>query len=159
MTENKKKAPPLGIKLIASLFLLQSASWFIAAGAGYVWPAYRPRMNEFIVQRAPYLKDLRLFDSAYLFTPLLAVFDAAKGLGLWFLQRWARLLIVLDLIYWLGGVGVAAVTLWFMERGRLQAIVSTPNFAIGFVLSVVILCYLFDPDVRRFFNAPEGEDY
>ena len=159
MTEIKQKATPLGIKLIASLFLLESASWFIAAGAGYMWPDYRPRVNEFIVQRAPYLRDLGLFDAAYLFAPLLATFDVAKGLGLWFLQRWARLLIIFGLIYWLGGVGVATVTLWFTERGRLQAIVSTPNFAIGFLLSVVILCYFFDPDVRRFFKAPEGEDY
>lgn len=151
---------PFGVKLIAGVFFLEAAVLVLAAAVGYLKPELQPNANKFIAQRAPYLQDLDLVKFGVMLAPLLAAFDAAKGLGIWFLKRWARVLIVLDLTYRLGEAAVAAVLLWGVDRKMLLSIVSTPAFAIGSVLNVIILGYLLDPDAKRAFGLRDDQsDY
>src|SRR5207249_7059311 len=72
---------PLGVKLVAVFFLLDATALLLAAGIGYLFPGLQSTANNFIAQRAPYIKELELVRFAVFLAPLIACFRAVQGLG------------------------------------------------------------------------------
>jgi len=148
---------PLGVKLVAAFFLLDAAALLLAAAIGYLFPGLQSSANNFIAQRAPYIKELELVPFGIFLAPLIAGFHVVQGFGIWFLKRWARTFIVFDLTYRLGDAAVAAVLLSSIDRKLLLSIASTPNFAINAVAHILILFYLLDPDAKRVFGLHDDQ--
>lgn len=148
---------PLGIKLVAAFYFLESAVLAIAAMVGYFKPELRSGAEAFIAQRAPFLKEFELVNYGLVAAPFLAGVDAVLGLGIFFLQKWTRLLIVWDLGYRVGDAAVAAAMLWAIDRKMLSSIVSTPTFLINATAHIAILLYLLDPDTKRVFQVMESD--
>ena len=148
-TNRTVRGRPLGVKLVAAFFLLDAAALLLAAAIGYLFPGLQSSANNFIAQRAPYIKEMELVPFGIYLAPLIAGFHVVQGLGIWFLKRWARTFIVFDLMYRLGDAAVAAALLSGIDRKLLLSIVSTPNFAINAIAHILILFYLLDPDAKR----------
>jgi len=148
---------PLGVKLVAAFFLLDATALLVAAALGHLLPGFQSSANNFIAQRAPFIRELDLVPFGVSLAPLVACFHAVQGLGIWFLKRWARTFVVLDLIYRLGDAAFAAVLLFGIDRKMLLSIVSTPSFAISAIAHVLMLFYLLDPDAKRAFGLRDGQ--
>jgi hypothetical protein len=148
---------PLGIKLVAAFYFLESAVLAIAAMVGYFKPDLRPMAEEFIVRRVPFIKEFDLTGYSIMLAPLLVATDAVLGLGIFSLQKWTRLFIVCDLSYRIGDAVVAAAALWAVDRKMLSSIVSTPTFLINATAHIAILLYLLDPDTKRVFRVKESD--
>ena len=148
---------PLGVKLVAAFFLLDATALFLAAAIGYLLPGLQSSANNFIAQRAPFIKELDFVPFGVFLAPLIACFRAVQGLGIWFLKRWARTFIVLDLMYRLGDAAVAAALLSGVDRKMLLSIVSTPTFAINAIAHVLILFYLLHPHAKRAFGLRDDQ--
>ena len=146
----------IGIKLIAFYFIAKSIALICAVVISYMNSSVRENANDFVFHLYPSLQHCE-----YLFRaiPLLAAFELMKGLGVWFLWRWVRALILVNGIYELAAAAIASVLLWKMDKKMLSSIGSSPYYPIGLVLSILILGYLFDPDVKRSFGVPEGQSW
>jgi hypothetical protein len=85
--------------------------------------------------------------------PVFALVDATLCFGIWFLQKWARTIVVIDLA-WLYGRALLGlpVTLAFY---RHEAHFQNPSvyFDINIVAGIMILAALCDPDVKRAFDV------
>ena len=152
-----KPMRPLGVKLIALLFLLESIALILAALIGHFRPELRSSANEFVSQRAPLIQAFDLINWGVKLAPLFALFSIVEGLGIWFLKRWARTFVLWDLVNRLCGGAIAAVMLWSIDRNMLSSIISKPHFAIGVVINIYIVFFLLDPDAKRAFGMKEGE--
>ena len=152
---------PLGIKLIAALFLLETAMLIGAAVIGYLRPSLRSSANAFIAQRAPIIEALGMGAFGVQLAPLFAIVGAVEGLGIWLLKRWARTFVLWDLVNRLCGGGVAAAMLWAVDRKVLSSIISAPPFILGLLVNLMIVGFLLDPDSKRAFGvkASESEDW
>ena len=79
---------PLGVKLIAALFLLEATALIIAVGIGLSRPEFRSAADRFIAQRVPLIQEFSSRFSFFL-APLFALVSLAEGLGIWYLKRGA----------------------------------------------------------------------
>ena len=143
--------------LIAILFFLEAVALIIAAIVGYVEPDLQSSAIDFVSRSAPFIREFDLVHFDLMLAPLLAVIDVLMALGIWFLQKWARAFIVVDIGYRLCDSAVAALYLWGSDRDKLRAITSTPHFVIGVLIDVIILGYFLDPDARRSFGMGDEE--
>jgi len=148
---------PLGLKLIAALFLLEGAAVIIAVGIGLSRPEFRSAANRFIAQRVPFIEELNGSRFSFFLATLSALVSFAEGLGIWYLKRGAGAFIVYDLTYRLGAGVVAAAMLWASDRKMLVSIVSPPQYVIGLVTNILVLMYLLDPEIRQAFGIPDHE--
>jgi hypothetical protein len=72
-----------------------------------------------------------------------------KGLAVWFMQSWVRILIMLDLTGRFGDFFLVAA---LQDRKWLDSLVSNPDFVIGFLVNLCILIYLSDTGVKEAFE-------
>lgn len=149
MTEDR----PLGVTLIALYFFLKSAVLIVTAAIVRMRPELEPQANEFISHIVASVQDFNLLNLAAMLAPLYALFYAVLGLGVWFLRRWARLLILMNLLYGLGGVAVGLTILIIFDHKALSSLGSNPYLAFGLVVGLLMLRCLLDPDVERAFGV------
>jgi hypothetical protein len=152
-----KPKRPLGVKLIAALYMSESIALVLAAIIGRIKPELWLRADLFVAQRVPLIQLLGIADLGVMLAPLFAFISAVLGMGIWFRKKWARTLILWDLVNRLGGGACAAAILWSSDPQMLSSIVSAPHFLLGVVLNVLILGYLFDPDAKRAFGVKDDE--
>ncbi len=89
--------------------------------------------------------------------PILAAWEAAKAIGFWFLGRWARMLVLIDVYYYFGRGALAVAFLLGFDRPLLTSILASPYFGINLVLRLGFWYYLSNPDVKSAFGIPEGQ--
>jgi hypothetical protein len=147
---------PYGIKFIAYCFALRSLILIVAAAIGCVDPELRAGANDFIWHFAPWIKEADLVQFGIVLAPLMAIYDAVVGLGLWFLNRWVRAWVIVSFMYWVAYDGVKIMMNRTMSSS--SALNSAPYFAFEFAISVLIFGYLFVPDVRSAFGLRSDED-
>jgi|HubBroStandDraft_4_1064222.scaffolds.fasta_scaffold62322_3 hypothetical protein len=154
------KIRPFGIKLIAAYFWIKGSILLLAGLTAHMRPDVGARANTLIFHLAPSIQQLQQVPvpNSYIAWAgvLFAVAEVVKGLGIWFLQKWARTFIVVTIVLSLGDAMAAAAFLWGMDRPMLMSIVGTPYFPAGLLLSFFILYYLLDPDVKAAFGPNAG---
>jgi hypothetical protein len=87
--------------------------------------------------------------------PLFALVDATLGTGIWFLQKWARIIVVIDLA-WLYGralIGLPVAIALYRDNVHFQN--PSVYFDINFVAGLMILAALCDPYVKQAFGFRE----
>jgi TRAP-type C4-dicarboxylate transport system permease small subunit len=127
----------------------------IAAAIAYTIPELKPVANDFIARLVPISLKLHVGSVIVICASLFSLLRLAVGLGIWFLERWARTIIILDLswAFCRAAVGLA-ISISFDHK--LPPLPSSPLYlAMDIVISGFILVYLFDPDVRRAFGIRE----
>jgi hypothetical protein len=142
---------PLGIKLIAAYLLMRAAALIAAMSIVYMRPELRKGADDFILYFAINLGSMLRHESAI----ISALLDVALGLGIWFLMRWSRTVIVMLSSYGLCRAAIGSAILMEIDRKFLLSQISSPYFAISVVVCVLTLFYLLDPDVKRLFGERE----
>jgi hypothetical protein len=84
--------------------------------------------------------------------PVFVVIDSALGLGIWFLQRWARTLVVIDLTWLYGRALVGLIIVATVYRDSVRFVHPTIYFEINLLAGIIMLAALVDPDVKRAFG-------
>ncbi|MGB6691739.1 MAG: hypothetical protein WBE76_28195 [Terracidiphilus sp.] len=148
---------PLGVKLLATYFLLKAIAIACAAVLGLARPELRARAIDFISYFYRELKDFDLERVGIALSPVFVALEVVKAAGVWLLRKWAWIFIVLWLTWWVCEAGAAVLILWATDRGTLLSIVATPEFAFAVLLNVVVLAYLLDPDVKSAFGTSNEE--
>ena len=142
---------PIGIKLIVAYLCLKAGALVAAFAVTQTRPELRTDAEKFILYFAINFGSPLRLPSAIITGTL----DVVLGLGIWFLQRWSRTIIVMSSSYGLCRMAVGSVILWELDRKFLLSQTSSPYFAVGVVSEVFILFYLLDPDVKQLFGEQE----
>ncbi len=142
---------PTGIKVIASILFLDALILLTSAVAAYFLPLQVvQQINQFFAT-IPYFKRLPLAIDPWLMVVAasLGAWSLTKGLAVWFMQSWVRILIMLDLA---GRFGDFFLVATLQDRKWLDSLVSNPDFVIGFLINLCILIYLSDAGVKEAFE-------
>lgn len=146
---NEKR--PTGIKIIAAILFADALILLTSAVATYsLSPKLVRQVNQFF-STIPYFKKLPLAIDPWsmVVAAFLGVWAATKGLAVWFMQSWVRVLIVIDLTCRFGDFLLLA---GLQDRKWLDSLVSNPDFIFAFVINLCILIYLSDASVKECFE-------
>ncbi len=76
------------------------------------------------------------------------------GLGIWFLQKWARTLAVLDLLWeMLSTLDMLSTTNSAHSFALRPTLAITPYITVELIASMFILVYLYEPHIKRAFGV------
>jgi hypothetical protein len=147
----------LGVKLIAAYLCMEAAVLITAIAIALMKPELQPWASDFISHLEPYIQAFNFRNSGIVLALglLFALFDIVVGLGILFLKRWARTIIVVNNSWILGRAAVGIAMLIVIDRKALSSFRLSPYLAIYLIASVFMLCYLLDPDIRREFGVHE----
>ncbi len=145
---------PLGVELIAGYFCLKAAMLPMAVAIAHMSPELQPAANELISHLSPIIHGFRIWGFEVFLALPFALLRLAVGLGIWFLKRWARTIIVLDLLWFFCRAAVGLGILLALDH-KLPPLASSPYLAVDIVISASILVYLLDPEVKRTFGIRE----
>jgi membrane protease YdiL (CAAX protease family) len=84
--------------------------------------------------------------------PLFVLVDTVLGAGIWFLQSWARIIILIDLTWLFGRAAVGLMALVVVHPKVVHFQSSSPYFAINVLVSLMMLSCLLDPDIEHAFQ-------
>jgi hypothetical protein len=144
---------PLGVSLVAVLFLLKAAVLASAAGVAYVRPDLEASASQFVVGVAPVSRILGA-NLAVTLAPFVAVLELAFGAGIWFLRKWAWAWLVV-----MYGTALAVVALVVLVSFFYHAVLSmlprSAYFEAGFLLDTATLLYLLTPAAVRAFSESD----
>jgi len=147
------KHRPLAVKLVAAYLCLKAIILCLCVAAVYLRPANRPSANRVIEDLVPIIMGLRE-PKADIWLALLFVFtDLVLGLGVWFLQNWARIVIVIDLTWLFGRAAAGLLVLPLIPRSMLHLHAPSPYFAVNLAAGLLTLGCLLDPDIKGAFGA------
>ena len=142
---------PTGIKVIASILFLDALILLTSAVAAYsLPPQVVQEINQFFAT-IPFFKRLPLATDPWLMVVAASVgaWALIKGLAVWFMQSWVRILIMLDLTGRFGDFFLVAA---LQDRKWLDSFVANPDLVIGFLVNLCILIYLSDEGVKEAFE-------
>lgn len=142
-----------GITAIAIYFFAKATVLAFVAVIGFSGATPLPGTDELVSQLAPTIVQIGAVGLAVKLAPVFAVLDLAWGLGFWYVQGWARLLLFWDLAYRLGRFALAVGLLSAVSHKQLGELFSSPFTPIGLLLSVVMVWYLSNSDVKRAFGV------
>lgn len=141
----------LGIKIIAWILFLDALILMLSAAAAYSLPEQMVSQINQTFGQIPYFKRLPLAVDPWsmLVAAFLGVWAAIKGLGIWFMRSWARLLIVIDLTCRFADFAMFAA---LQDRKWLDSFLGNQDLVIGFIINLFILIYLSDASVKEIFE-------
>jgi hypothetical protein len=144
---------PLAVKLIAAYFCLKASALILAAILAHMKLEIAPAANDLIANLVPIIRRVYANDYAILLAPIFALLEAAVGLGLWFLQKWARTLAVWALVWdVLSTVDMLSIAIPGRPfPGGEPTFAVPPYIGVELIASLIILFQLFDPSIRRAF--------
>jgi hypothetical protein len=151
------KVRPASVTLISLVYFAASIVLAAASIVGRFLPAYRGIAIATISSLAPWSSELGHGNLGMTLAPIVAVWEAGKAIGFWFLWRWARMLVLIDVYYYFGRGALAVALLLGFDRPLLTSILASPYFEINLVLRLGFLYYLSDPGVKIAFGIPEGQ--
>ena len=140
---------PLGVTLVAIYLFAKAAVLILAATIVHMRSGLWPGANDFISTFA--------FSLGVSLPLISALLNATVGLGIWFLKRWSRTIIIAINSYLLCKMAFGSLILMQLDRKFLLSHTSSPYFVISLVAAVVVLLYLLDSDVKRAFGVPDGQ--
>jgi hypothetical protein len=145
---------PLGVKLIAAYLCLRASALSLAVTFAHLRPELRPVANEFISNLVPFIKR---FDPTLgvALAPLFALLDVVTGVGVWFLQKWARTIVFLNASYAVWRVVIGLAVLMAFDRKMLSSITWSPYFLFWIASNAVMFGYFYDPGVKRIFGEKD----
>lgn len=143
---------PLASQLIALYLWLKATALIACAITAYLRPSTQSTANGVIEGLVPMIMAWREPADDIWLALLFALVDATLGTGIWFLQRWARTIIVIDLTWLFGRAAVGLLALVAIRPNGLHFRNPSPYFSINLVASFFILGSLLDPDVMRAFG-------
>lgn len=144
---------PLAVKFIAAYLLLKAAALSLCVIVARLHPSTHPAANGIIEDLVPMLLGIHEPSADFWWAPVFVAVDVALGVGIWFLQSWARTIIVIDLTWLFGRVTVGLLALAAIHPKGLHFRNPSPYFSINLVASLIILACLVDPDTRRAFQS------
>jgi hypothetical protein len=146
---------PLGVMLIAGYFCLKAAVLSIAIAIAYTSPELQPDAKDLIAYLVPMITKLHIGSIDFVFALPFALLRLAVGLGIWFLKKWARTLVVLDLS-WAFCRAAIGLAMYLSIDHKLPPLPSSSLYlTIDVIISAYILVYLLDSDVKRTFGVRE----
>jgi hypothetical protein len=134
----------LGVKFIAIYLFLKAAALILAVFIINTRPDLRQGANEFITYFS--------INIGITLPYLAVILNVTLGLGILFQQRWSRTIIVCINSYYFFKLIFGSVIRMQLEPKRFSSEISSPYFIVSCVASLIILCYLLDPDVKRAFG-------
>ncbi len=143
---------PLAVRLIAFYLLLKATVLTVCVIAARLRPSTQSTANEIIEGLCLMIMAWREPAHDVWLAPIFVLGNATLGIGIWFLQKWARTIVVIDLA-WLYGralVGLPVALVFHRDGGHFQN--PSVYFDINIAVGIVILAALFDPDVERAFG-------
>src|SRR6266508_3899933 len=129
---------PFGITLIAAYLILKAVALLMAMAVVHLSSVPQPIASELVSA-----VSLRIHIPLPFPTALLSV---TVGLGIWFLKKWARTVIVVVNTYALCRMAVGSAILMAIDRKFLISQTSSPYFALNLIAGIAILVYLLDPE-------------
>ncbi len=84
---------------------------------------------------------------------MLGLWGVLKGVGIWRMWRWVRTLVIIDLVFRIGGLGMFGA---LSDRATLTRFLSNPDFLINLIINLVVLIYLVDPSVKEAYDKNRG---
>jgi hypothetical protein len=144
---------PLGVKLIAAYLWLKASALCLIVVAAHLHPSTQPAANGIIEDLVPILLGFHDPSADLWLAPVFVAIDAVLGVGIWFLQGWARIVIVIDLTWLFGRVAVGLLALAALHPKGLHFRSPSPYFSINLVASLAILVCLVDPGTKRAFRS------
>jgi hypothetical protein len=146
---------PLAVRLIALYLWLKAAALAACATAAYLHPSTQSAARGIIEDLVPMISAWREPAHDIWLAPLFVLVDTTLGTGVWFLQKWARTIVVIDLA-WLYGRALLglplALALYHQDKAHFQN--PSVYFDINILAGIFILAALCDPDVKRAFATP-----
>jgi hypothetical protein len=145
---------PLAVRLIALYLWLEAAALAVCVISVHLHPSVQSSANGIIEGLAPLIMALKEPEMDVWLAPLFALVFATLGTGVWFLQKWARAVIVVNLALLYGGALLGLpVTLALYSKDEVFFKNPSVYFDINLVAGIMILAALCDPDVKRAFRA------
>jgi hypothetical protein len=145
----------LGIKLIVAYLCLKALVIILAVVVGYLNPELQPEMNELISHVIPTIHSYHIDNYVLIYAPLFGILYIVLGFGIWFLKKWAWTIIVVDLSWAFGRAAIGLGMLIVTDRKTLQSLVLPPDLAVNIIISLFVLVYLINPDIKRTFGMRE----
>ena len=148
----------IAVRAVSACLLLKAATLALCFLSVHYWPGTKWEVKRIIEGIVPIIAAIqRGHQDDYLLdiwlAPVFFVIDSALGLGVWFFQRWARALVVIDLIWLYGRALVGLLIVMTVYRENVQFNSPTISFGINFLAGIFMLVVLLDPDVKRQFGA------
>ncbi len=141
---------PLVLWLVALYLCLKAAALTVCVIAVHLQSSTQPTANRVIEGLVPLIMAWREPAHDIWLAPLFALVDATLGIGIWFLQKWARTIVVIDLA-WLFGRAIVGLPMVLAFGGHSQN--PSVYFDINIVAGILMLAALCDPDVKRAFGV------
>jgi hypothetical protein len=145
------KERPLGIRVIAMILLLNGAILISFTLAFYVFPEQTFKQLQSLVRGIPYFRNLPLDSDPWTIVSdfALGAWAVLKGIGIWRMWSWVRILIIIDL---LGRAGDLLFFGAFSNQATLLHLLSNPDISINLAVNFLVLLYLLDPRVKEAFE-------
>ena len=143
---------PFAVQLIAAYLWLKAAVLIVSVIAVHFHPSVQPTANGIIEDLVPMIMGLRDPKTDIWLAPLFAVTDTVLGAGLWSLQSWARVIIVIDLTWLFGRAAVGLILIAVIHPKGLHFQAPSPYFEINVLVSLLMLGCLMDPDIEHAFR-------
>jgi hypothetical protein len=144
---------PLAVWLIAAYLWLKATVLMVCAVAVHFRPSTRPTANGVIEGLVPMIMAWEEPEHDIWLAPLFVLVDATLGTGIWFLQKWARTIVVIDLAWLYGRALVGLPMALAYHRDKVQFQSPPIYFDVNIAAGLFILAALCDPDVRRAFRV------
>ncbi len=142
---------PIGIKVVAGVLFTNSAFLFSSAAAAIFLSDEYSMKYQLFLSSIPYFRNnpLAVTKPMLYLTIVFALWALAKGLGIWFMWRWARILIVIDLASRFGSLflGIAMI-----DKKQLSSLSSSSDFVIGVIINLAALVLLTDSATAQAFE-------
>ena len=146
---------PLPVKLISLYLWLKAAALTACTIAVHLAPSTQTMANGIIEGLVPTIMALKSHTLTIWLAPIFVLVDTTLATGIWFLQKWARIVVVIDLT-WLYGRALfglpVALAFYFSHKAKFHSINLPASFEINIVAGILILAALCDPDVKRAFG-------
>jgi hypothetical protein len=142
---------PVVIRLIAAYLWLKAAVLVVCVFAVYLRPSARPTANSIIEGLVPMIMAWREPAQDIWLAPIFAFVDVVLGIGIWFLQKWARTVVVVDLV-WLYGRALLGLPAALAYGSKAHLRNPSAYFDLNIVAGLLILAALCDPGVKRAFG-------
>jgi hypothetical protein len=145
------RARPLGIKIIAGVLFCECVLLLVSVFVAYLLPDGKSQSVQIFLASIPYFKSMPIANRGPFAIAALAfaTFAGIRGLGIWFMRPWARLLIMLDLT---GRFTDTLLLMFLLDRARIHTILNDHDFVIGFLVNLCVLVILLDPNTARAFE-------
>ena len=143
---------PIAVRLIATYLWLKATVLIVCVVSMHFRPSVQPTANGIIEDLVPMIMGLKEPEMNIWLAPLFVVIDGVLGAGIWFLQRWARVVIVIDLSWLFVRAAVGLMALVILHPKGIQFRAPSPYFEVNILVSFMMLSWLLDPDIRHVFQ-------